>query len=841
VYPFVGIAYFCAAILSIELHSGVANIAFLWTPGAVFLTALIRCQIRSWPGLIASAEAADLSANIIMGGSLSASFGIAAVDLLEPLAVVLALRVSWDGQPWFASMRWIVLFSASSTAASLGAATFGSMWLQMLGEASFWMVWQTWWIADLLGLLIVTPFLLSWTDPMLRGTLTGLRAIEIAGIGAVLALTASAVFTGVVPLVFVLVPGLVLLAVRGSLLGATTGVLIVALIGSWFTLRGAGPIAILAGSSSQRVLLLQLFLFSAIVAPLSIALMMAQRRRLADSLLEQTAISQAALDNMTQGLSMFDKEQRLVSCNRRYVDLYRLPPDLCSRRPSLNELLNYRMMSGIYGGTSKEYLGQLDLSDGANAVSEIGLTDGRIIEIKRSRLPGGGWVSTHEDVTDRRRTEQRASYLATHDPLTKLPNRAMFQRALDERCAAVQPRTFGLALLDLDNFKLTNDSLGHDAGDALLVSVGQRIRSAVRRNDLVARLGGDEFAVLFMEMTTVQELDDVTSELLHRLSKPTEYGCELLDCQASIGATLFSLQQTSDDLLKEADLALYAAKNAGRGVHRLYEPSMHASMLAHQRMLSTARSALGLGFLHPFYQPKVNLRTGEIIGFEALLRCCEPGRRPVGPECLKAAFEDPSLAIQISDRIIEQVVADVSRWLATEVPFGHVAINASASELRRGTFAARLLGKLQAAAIPANCIQVEVTEGVLLGRGVENVERSFLELADAGVKLALDDFGTGFASLTHLKQFPVEIIKIDRAFIRDLHANPDDAAIVHAVVGLAKALNIEVVAEGIERPAQRDFLSTLGCTTGQGYLFGKAVAATYVAALLKPGQRAQAA
>lgn len=841
VYLLVAVAYFLAAVLSIVLNSISGNIAFFWVSGAILLTALIRCRVQNWPGLITSAVAADLSANIFMGTTPSASAGIALVGVLEPLAVVLALRISWDGRPWFASTRWILVFSASSIAASLGAATLGSTWLQTLGVASFWMVWQTWAIADLLGLLVVTPFLLSWTDPTLRRPVIGLRGLEIVGIAAVFSLAATAVFAGTAPLFFVLFPGLVLLAIRGSLLGATTGVLIVTVIASWFTLRGAGPIDSLASSSSERVLLLQLFLLSAVVAPLSIAVMLAQRRQLANSLLEQTAISRAALDNMTQGLSMFDEQHRLVSCNKRYKDLYRLPSDLCSWRPSLHELLRYRVRHGIYSGTPETYLAELDPNDGTNGVTEIGLADGRRVEIKRSLLPGGGWVSTHEDVTDRRQSEQRIGYLASHDPLTKLPNRAMFQRALDERFAADEQLPFGLALLDLDNFKLTNDSLGHDAGDALLVSVGQRIRAAVRRCDLVARLGGDEFAVLFTEITTVEQLDDVASDLLKRLSKPTEYGGRLIDGHASIGATLFNVQHTAQDILKQADLALYAAKNAGRGVYRLYEPSMHASLLANQGMLSTARSGLSRDIIRPFYQPKVNLRTGEIIGFEALLRCCEPGRRPVGPECLGAAFEDLGLAIQISDRIIEQVVADVSRWLGTGVPFGHVAINASSSELRCGTFARRLLTKLQAAAIPAGCIQIEVTEGVLMGRGVEHVERSFLELADAGIKLALDDFGTGFASLTHLKQFPVEIIKIDRAFIRDLEVDPDDAAIVSALVGLAGALNIEVVAEGIETIAQRDFLSALGCKTGQGYLFGKAVPATRVAVMLRPGHRAEAA
>lgn len=436
--------------------------------------------------------------------------------------------------------------------------------------------------------------------------------------------------------------------------------------------------------------------------------------------------------------------------------------------------------------------------------------------------------------------ESQAAHSALHDPLTCLPNRTMFQRTLDELTATACP-AFGLALLDLDNFKLTNDTLGHDAGDALLIALAERLSGSVRNGDVVARLGGDEFAILFMGVTDGEQLRRLASDLLQRVSQPVVHLGKSIDSQASVGVTLHRSQHTSEQLLKEVDLALYAAKNAGRGTYRLYEPSMHLGMVAQQRMLTTARLALAADVIRPFYQPKVDLRTGDIVGFEALLRCCDSGRPPAGPEHLEAAFENPSLAVQLTDRMMDQVVSDICSWRATGVAFGHVAINVSAPDLRSGDFAGRLLASLRAASIPPHCIQVEVTESVLLGRGIEHVERSFSDLSKAGIKLALDDFGTGFASLSHLKQFPVDIIKIDRAFIRDLQIDPDDGAIVDALVGLARALNIEVVAEGIETGAQRDFLEALGCKTGQGFLFSKAVRASRVPGLLRRIGRAEAA
>ena len=437
--------------------------------------------------------------------------------------------------------------------------------------------------------------------------------------------------------------------------------------------------------------------------------------------------------------------------------------------------------------------------------------------------------------------EAYAAHLAFHDSLTGLPNRALFQRRLEKLTAssAGAAASFALVLLDVDEFKLTNDTLGHDAGDAVLLAFADRLKLAIRSEDLVARLGGDEFAVLLMGMSGPLEIEDFSSELLKRLGEPCEHEGKLVHCHASIGASIYEGEDSAQNMLKHADLALYEAKTSGRGVFRLYDPTMWSNMLMRREMLSLAEEALEGGFIEPFYQPKVHLQTGEVVGFEALLRCCLPDQQAKGPDCIAAAFEDSALAARLSDRMVDGVIKDISTWRAAGLPFGHVAINAAAAELRSGDFADRLLAKLNHAGIAPECIQIEVTESVLLGRGIEHVERTFNELAEKGIILALDDFGTGFASLTHLKQFPVQIIKIDRSFVHDLQIDEEDGAIVDALIGLGKALRIEVVAEGIETKAQRDFLRALGCSIGQGYLFGPAVPAARVPELLRRATGAQ--
>ncbi len=430
--------------------------------------------------------------------------------------------------------------------------------------------------------------------------------------------------------------------------------------------------------------------------------------------------------------------------------------------------------------------------------------------------------------------EAHAAHLAFHDALTGLPNRAMFQARLEDLTrGAAASGGFSLLLLDVDEFKLTNDTLGHDAGDAVLLTFAERLKLMVGPDDLVARLGGDEFALLLMGRLGAAELGVFSNHLLELLRQPIEHRGKPIHCRASIGASSCIGVETAPDLLKHADLALYEAKASGRGAFRHYDPTMWSSMLLRREMLSVAAAALKGDFITPFYQPKVDLATGAIMGFEALLRCCIPGQAPKGPECVAAAFEDLTLAVNLSDRMVDGVVRDISRWRAAGLPFGHVAINAALAELRRGDFAQRLLAKLESAGIPPESIQVEVTESVLLDQGIGHIEETFRELTRHGIRLALDDFGTGFASLTHLKQFPIEIIKIDRSFIRDLQIDAEDGAIVDALIGLGRALKIDVVAEGIETKAQRDFLAALGCTAGQGFLFGHAMPADRVEALLR--------
>jgi len=444
-------------------------------------------------------------------------------------------------------------------------------------------------------------------------------------------------------------------------------------------------------------------------------------------------------------------------------------------------------------------------------------------------------LSISRDITEQRDHAERIRWAANHDALTQLPNRLYFQEALERMLcdAAVTGRKIGLMVLDIDDFKQVNDALGHDAGDALLRAIAQRLTTILRGQEFAVRLGGDEFAIVVPGPGAQRDLAQVGEAVLACLDEPVVHcGC-VIDCRMSIGAAIYP--NDGDDaemLLKNADTALYAAKIERRGRTLLFQPDMRSEMDRRTAMLVRARNAFANHDILPHYQPKISLRTGAICGFEALLRWRDQDGTIRLPGAIEAAFEDLEVAQALSERMQDLVIADMRRWLDEGVDFGHVALNAAAAEFRRNDFAERLLEKLHAGNVPTRHLELEVTETVFLGRGADNVGRALKLLSKHGIHIALDDFGTGYASLSHLKDFPVDVIKIDRSFISQLSEDRSDNAIVLALLNLGESLRIQIVAEGIETKAQAEFLRNHGCDLGQGYLFSKAVDAALVPTML---------
>ena len=440
------------------------------------------------------------------------------------------------------------------------------------------------------------------------------------------------------------------------------------------------------------------------------------------------------------------------------------------------------------------------------------------------------------DITERKRAEDELWRAANHDPLTGLPNRKLFQEQLEQ--ALVEAETKGtsvtLLLLDLDGLKQVNETLGHDAGDAILCKTASQLSEALRPCDMVARLAGDEFALLLVEPLRLEHAAKFADTLVERLREPFSYREHTLTCKSSIGLAAYpEHHREPSELLKDADIALSRAKITGRNRTTVFTPDLRTETTRRVTINREVGEALCAGQIVPFYQPKVCLATGNVVGFEALARWQHPQKGLLTPGYFGSAFDDPELATAIGEHVLRQVAADLREWQVRDLTPGRVAVNFASAEFRKPDLAGSILAVLNAQSLPTSLFEVEVTETVFLGHGMENVAATLQQLHDAGVLITLDDFGTGFASLTHLKQFPVGHIKVDQSFVRDMEQSRDDAAIVAAVVGLGRSLGIKITAEGVETVGQAQSLTAMGCDYAQGYLYAKPMAGSRVPWLLE--------
>ncbi|MBU0931395.1 MAG: EAL domain-containing protein [Alphaproteobacteria bacterium] len=448
-------------------------------------------------------------------------------------------------------------------------------------------------------------------------------------------------------------------------------------------------------------------------------------------------------------------------------------------------------------------------------------------------------IVTFRDVTEEHDADERIRWAATHDPMTRLPNRTLWQAALEEMAARAQAdgRTFGLLLLDIDDLKRTNDAMGHDAGDALLCAFAQRLASVAPADAVLGRLGGDEFGLAAPSLTDSAALERLSAALIDNVRTPHVHQGRSLDCGVSIGGAVFGVHaDRAEDLLKAADLALYASKGAGRGRLTLFQSTLRAQAQQRSSMIRMARQVVAERLATPFYQPRIDMRSGHVLGYEALLRWHHPRMGVQLPGTIAAAFDHPEISVALTAQMLDAVLVDLQCWLRSGFDPGRVAINAAAADFASGDFADRVLSLLDRANVPTTHFEIEVTESVFLGRGADQVGHTLQHFSDAGVRVALDDFGTGFASLTHLKQYPVDVLKIDRSFVSHIEQDVGDAAIVDAIVKLGGSFGMEVVAEGVETAAQADFLLRQGCIVGQGFHLGRPQPVT---AFLPPKARSQ--
>ena len=539
-----------------------------------------------------------------------------------------------------------------------------------------------------------------------------------------------------------------------------------------------------------------------------------------------------AINNMAQGLLLFDSSQRLIVCNQRFIEMYGLSPHAVKPGCSFRDLVVYRREAGSLKGDVDDYCASVlrNVAQGNITHRILETVDGRSIQIVSQPLSDGGWVATHEDITERRRAEERITHLAHYDALTDLPNRTLFHERLKRELARI-PEGEQLAVLyiDIDEFKSVNDTLGHQIGDELLKSVAVSLGRCVRgADDFVARLGGDEFAIVQTAVKTPAEVSDLVTRVFDAIREPHECVGHQVTTDASIGIALAPQHGTDlDQILKNADLAMYAAKSAGRRTYRFFQPAMDAQVNTRRKLEMDLRQAISDGGLEVYYQPCMSLQDNRITGCEALLRWRHSERGMISPAEFIPIAEETGLINQLGEWVLMTACMAAATW-PDDI---RLAVNVSPVQFKSGTLALKIIAALAASGLPASRLELEITEAVLI-RDDEAALVILHQLRAIGVRIALDDFGTGYSSLRYLQRFPFDKIKIDRCFVNDI-AEPDGSScIVRAVVNIAAARNMTTTAEGVETQQQHELLRALGCAEMQGYLFSPAKPAAEIQRLL---------
>ena len=550
-----------------------------------------------------------------------------------------------------------------------------------------------------------------------------------------------------------------------------------------------------------------------------------------DRLTRENSLLRLAVEEMPQGLSVLDGQDCVVLANRHVASVWGVPASLLEPGTTFQTF-----MTGARASETEASRQQPTPAKGSVGVRrrEWLTHDGRSIEVTVTRLADGSTIALHEDITEQRRNEARVAFHARHDPLTALPNRLAMRDELKRQLVRnTRGEELAVLCLDLDRFKIVNDTFGHAVGDLLLTQVADRMRACARGTDYVARMGGDEFAVFQCGTQQPASATALGHRLINALSEPFDLGSQVAQIGASIGIALAPFDGDSPDaLLKNADLALYRAKAAGRGTQRFFEPAMDAQAQKRRALEGDLRQALvdgqSQGQLYLAYQPQVDLKTMQVTGVEALLRWAHPTRGNISPVEFIPLAEETGLIVPIGTWVLAQACRDAVQW----PEHVRVAVNVSAVQFTRRALLGEVMAALNDAGLRAQRLEIEITESVMM-QDQKQALALLTELRAQGVRVAIDDFGTGYSSLSYLRSFAFDRIKIDRSFVHDADRNPEARAIVRAIAGLGASLGMAVTAEGVETLPQLDVIRDEACTEVQGYLFSQPRPASEIAGIIE--------
>ena len=829
------IAYFVAAVFG-SLPAGVGgNIVGIGLPAGLALSALLVFGAGLWPGIALGALLAALTLDMTFPGALLIAGGntlgavVPALVLNESKLGIEGLTLHLRGLGWFVLVGAAAGPALGITVASLGFALGLVPGVEMdtgIGVAA--------WMTQALGVIVFTPFLVSaarrpWVAPRhFPETLAwfGLLSLLALQVFANWPLTLDVPFGG-----GLLFPLLTLFSLRGD--SRAVGIALISLVMcGWFCSRaGWGDF----GDDMAATGLRHFWFFSTalVLTGLAVSVVSAERRRSEGELSRAVRI----VESMQEGVMVTDREGRILSVNPAFSEitgytpgevigrdcrLLDSVPDRGTEQPERREAL---AATGRWQGESWGRRRNGELYPLWQRIAAVVDRDGSALN----------YVAVFSDISAFKVSQEELEHLAHHDVLTGLPNRLLFRDRLDHAIQRAQRagRKLAVLFLDLDRFKHVNDSLGHSAGDQLLREVALRLQSVVRRDDTLARLGGDEFTVLMEGLKEGRDAAVLAEKLLGTLREPFRVHQHELYVSTSIGISVFPQDAlTTESLLRNADAAMYRAKDAGRNAYWYYSQEMTVAALDRVVLEAQLRQAIELGQLLLHFQPQVDLSARRLVGVEALVRWNHPTKGFIPPARFIPIAEESGLIIPLGDWVLQAACRQAKAWLDAGIEFGVMAVNVSAPQILRGTLRDSIENALEATGLPPSRLELEINESFVMEQPVSTKEQ-FLALRQLGVTLAIDDFGTAYSSLAYLKRLPVDKLKIDRSFILDLPHDSNDAGVARAVIALGHSLQFRVIAEGVETERQHDFLKSEGCDLGQGYLYSQALAAAAVEELLR--------
>ena len=814
------LAYGLAVYLALAWTRNSSSVAAIWPANGILLAALLGARDDATRYRLAgSCLLANALAVALNGDPWAAVVAFPLIGVAECMIAYHLLRSKSGRRVDFTKAWTAVAFVVVCAAAPLLPSAVGALIVTQVFAADYWQALTTWYLSDVLGLLVLTPpILLLW--PRARSAGPAPKNEDVVRHFLLLVGASLVVFVqSAVPLLFLLIPISVLIAFRLGPRYAAMATLWLTVVSLTFTYQEWGPAALMEDETT-RIWVVQLFCFVNLLTSLAVAAEVADRDRLRNELERVSTQASdrhrqfhAALDAMSQGVCLFDRRSRVVVCNNRFLEIYGLTEEAVPPGSSLADLMAVCRSAGVMPERASN---TVDLN--VDNDIEQQLVDGRHIRISQRVLSDGGVICTYTDITVEKQAEIELLHRTLHDVLTGVPNRRLLVERIDAALVAAETgKGCAVMLIDIDYFKSINDSMGHAAGDELLRVIAERLSACVRESDTVARLGGDEFAILLREGEHKIDASAVARRILDAIKKPIYIEGKLVRAGMSIGIAKPPVDgTTTDEILKAADVALYKAKRNGRGDFAFFDADADARVCSARRLESELRRAVEEKEFRIVYQPIKKGGSGEVAAIEALIRWHHPELGLVPPAEFIPLAERNGLISEIGDWVLDRACCDAAR-LPSNVK---ISVNLSRVQISDPGFASRVTNILARSGLSPERLELEVTETAILHDEL-NACKVLSDLQALGVSIAIDDFGVGQSALSCLKSLPIGTIKIDRSFINDLATDAKARSIFVAVVALAKSLGIKTTAEGIETEQQRIIAALAGCDNLQGYLLGR--------------------